>query len=553
MKQTANTFSNTLENIFLELIQKGVITSSRQSTIKNSLTSYAVLLGKNIGNCLPENFVLPVAERNSLIDKGLVRVKKSRSGATGLSESAFRNVKNDVSFILRKAEEFELIESSLVKLAFYREAQVAAKSFPTGRPPRGEQYWIPKYTLDPIPGLFQDELDAYRLWTTSPSTSKRPLSLKRRPVTQDATELSIKRFAGFLVKFRGVRAEDINLFCLTEPQNLEDYIEWYVENHGGKYTVTVRDICAKVKCLATYFQVIATTNDVKRDMGERIIEIEGFKSTLPPTVRVVDKKTRWISLKELDAIGVAYDPVNFERRNTSKGNAGRVAKMLREFEQGIFPKENKFRVTAMQAGVSLMLRFIVRIPLRQRNLREMEWNPMHPELGRNLYKCDGQWRIRFRGEQMKISHKGGKENIVDYTFPPSLSADLDRFMKCWRPILIDTKTNLHLAPEVPNELPKIIGQEYFFLNSFGAPIDVNQMINLISRLTYRYVKVAMNPHMIRSIWATEYLKKHGMNGVATCAYMLNDAINTILNAYADLLTPDCEAAASSWLDDMLSN
>ncbi len=553
MKETANNFNDSLENIFIQLIEKGVITPSRQPNIKSSLRKYGTLLGSSIATCLPKTFVLPAAERNALIDKGLARITKSRSGANGLGESAFRNVKNDVSFVLRQAEEFKLIESSLVELASYKEAQVTAMSFPTGRPARGEQHWIPKYILDPVPDSFQEELDAYRLWTTSPSTPKRPLSLKRRSITQDTAEPYIKRFAGFLVKFKGFRAKNITLFCLTEPQNLEDYVKWYVENHGGKHTATVRDICAKVTCLAMYLQIIATTGDVKRVMEERIIGIREYKSTLPPTVTVVNKKTRWISLKELDAIGVAYDPANFERRNMSKGNIDRFAKVLREFEQGIFPKGNRFRVTAMQAGVSLMLRLIVRIPLRQRNLREMEWNPTRPELGRNLYKSDGQWRIRFKGEQLKIGHKGGKENMVDYAFPASLSADLDRYMKWWRPILINTKTNLHLAPEVPNEMPKIVDQEYFFLKSIGDPFDLDRLIDLISRVTYKYVKVAMNPHIIRSVWATEYLKKHGMGGAATCAYMLNDNINTILNTYADLLTPDCEAAASSWLDDMLSD
>jgi hypothetical protein len=556
MKETANNFNDSLENIFVQLIEKGVITPSRQPNIRGSLRKYAALLGSSsISTCLPKTFVLPAAERNALIDKGLARITKSHSGANGLGASAFRNVKNDVSFILRQAEEHNLVERSLVKLASYKEAQVTAMSFSngTGRPPRGEQHWIPKYILDPVPVSFQEELDAYRVWTTSLHTPKRPLSLKRRPITQDSAEPYIKRFAGFLVKFKDFRAEDVTLFCLTEPQNLDDYIKWYVENHGGKYTGTVSDICAKVTCLAMYLQIIATTGDLKRVMEERIIGIREFKSTLPPTVKVVDKKKRWISLKELDAIGVAYDPANFERRNMSKTALDKYAKVLREFEQGIFPEGNKFRVTAMQAGVSLMLRLIVRIPLRQRNLREMEWNPIRPELGRNLYKSDGQWRIRFKGEQMKISHKGGKENMVDYAFPPSLSADLDRYMKWWRPILINTKTNLHLAPEVPNELPKIVDQEYFFLNSLGAPFDLERILDLISRVTYKYVKVAMSPHIIRTVWATEYLKKHGMDGVATCAYMLNDAIHTVLTTYADLLTPDCEVAASSWLDNMLSD
>jgi hypothetical protein len=553
MKQTANDSSNSLENIFLQLIEKGAITSSRQSTIKSSLSKYTALLESSIATCLPKTFVLPAAERNALIDNGLARITKSHSGANDLGASAFRNVKNDVSFILRQAAEYKLLEPSLVELASYKEAKVTSMSFPNGRPARGEQHLVSKYTLDPVPSSFQDELDAYRIWTTSPYTPKRPLSLKRRPVTQDTAELIIKRFAGFLVKFKGFRAEEITLSCLTAPQNLADYIGWYVENHGGRYTDTVGLICSKAACLAKYLQITVATSDVKRDMEEQITGIKEFKATLPATVKVVDKTTRWISLKELDAIGVAYDPANFAKRNVSMRCFNQFAKVLRESEQGVFPNGAEFSKVALQAGESLMLRLIVRIPLRQRNLREMEWNPVRPELGRNLYKCDGQWRIRFKGVQLKIGHKGGKENVVNYTFPPDLSADLDRYMKLWRPILVDSTTNIHCAPEVPGERPKIVDQEYFFLNSLGAPFTSDRIRDLISNLTYKYVKIAMSPHIIRSVWATEFLKKKGMEGVATCAYMLNDTIQTILNTYADLLTPDCEAAASSWLDDILSD
>jgi hypothetical protein len=551
MKQTANNFNDSLENIFGVLIEKGDIKSSRRQTIKGSLNKYAALLGGTIATCLPKTFVLPPAERNALIDAGLARTTKSRSGATGLGDDAIRNVKNDVSFFLARAAEYKLLEPALVKLASYKEAQMPANA--AGRPKRGEHYAVDKYTLDPVPISFQNELAAYRKWTTSPITPKRPTSLARRPITQDRAEEVIKRFAGYLVKFKGFHAEEITLACLTVPQNLADYIGWYVENQGGRYTAGLKYICSKVTTLATYLQITAATDDVKQDIEQRITEIKEFTVALPATVQVVDKKARWISLKELDAIGAAHDPVNFAKRDMSYSRFRELTVFFREREQGIFPKKKTFCKIALQACESLMLRLIVRIPLRQRNLRIMEWNPARPELGRHLYKCNGLWRIRFSGKDLKVSHRGSKENMVDFEFPPDLSAELDRYIKLWRPLVVKSTSNLHRAPERAEDRPKIVNQEYFFLNSKGKPFTSKNIVELISHLTYKYVGVSMTPHIIRSVWSTEYLEEKGMDGVATCAYMINDTIQTVLTTYADILTPARQAAATSWLSGHLAN
>jgi hypothetical protein len=363
----------------------------------------------------------------------------------------------------------------------------------------------------------------------------------------------MKRLAGYLVKFKGFRTEEITLSCLTAPQNLMDYVAWYVKSQGGRYTGGVSQICSHATSLVRYLQITAATGDVKRDIEERIIEIKEFKAALPAPVKVVDKKRRWISLKELDAIGVAYDPANFAKRDLVKDTEQGYIRLFRNFEQGIFPKGGKFREIALQAGESLMLRLLVRIPMRQRNLREMEWNPDRPELGRNLYKSGDQWHLRFRGVDMKIARKGGKENMVNYVFPPDLSADLDRYIKLWRPLVVNSTTNLHCSPERASDMPKIVDQEYFFLNSKGTPFTSERLVNSISNLTYKYVGVAMNPHIVRSVWATEYLKEKGMPGVVTCAYMLNDTIQTVLDTYADILTPDCQNDATSWLSMHLAN
>jgi hypothetical protein len=176
----------------------------------------------------------------------------------------------------------------------------------------------------------------------------------------------------------------------------------------------------------------------------------------------------------------------------------------------------------------------------------MEWDPVHPERGRNLYKIDGEWHIRFGGPELKIGQRGGEENQVDYVIPPDLSGDLDRYMKIWRPLVINSTSKRHCAPERPTDMPKIVGQEYFFLNSHGRQLTMDGVNDSISKLTYQYVGVAMNPHTIRSIWVTEYLEEN-VGDAATAAYMINDTIETVLKTYAKLVTAKRQGAATTWL------
>ena len=57
------------------------------------------------------------------------------------------------------------------------------------------------------------------------------------------------------------------------------------------------------------------------------------------------------------------------------------------------------------------------------------------------------------------------------------------------------------------------------------------------------------PHLIRTIWATEYIeKKRDFTGAA---YMLGDNVATVLRAYQDILGKDQHAKAKDFLAEAL--
>ena len=61
-------------------------------------------------------------------------------------------------------------------------------------------------------------------------------------------------------------------------------------------------------------------------------------------------------------------------------------------------------IHALQHQHALMLRLLVRIPLRSRNLREIQ-------LDNNLYHDQhGHWHLHFRGEELKVGTRNGRTN-----------------------------------------------------------------------------------------------------------------------------------------------
>ena len=68
-------------------------------------------------------------------------------------------------------------------------------------------------------------------------------------------------------------------------------------------------------------------------------------------------------------------------------------------------------------------------------------------------------------------------------------------------------------------------------------------------MTWKFSGVPVNPHMIRDIWATEYIKS--TRDIIGAAYMLGDTVETVLKYYAHLLDADAEERAVQWLTTRL--
>jgi hypothetical protein len=71
----------------------------------------------------------------------------------------------------------------------------------------------------------------------------------------------------------------------------------------------------------------------------------------------------------------------------------------------------------------------------------------------------------------------------------------------------------------------------------------------MSRMTWKFSGVPVNPHMICDIWATEYTKS--TRDIIGAAYMLGNTVEMVLKYYAHLLDADAEERAVQWLTTRL--
>lgn len=524
----------TLGEVLGALFENDAILQSRKGPIKTALKQYSRLLGySNPNECPFETYFVKDHVRNLLIDEGANRTANKRNGSTSLGPDAVRNLKNNVSFVLRKALELGIISSP--------EELFSSKtgSRPFGKRPRRHEHVISsKYILDPIPFRLTEEIRECEAWSTKIVNPARPGKLLKRPVSFESHRKAALHVAGYLVKFKGFDRDSINLSTLISGSNPFDYIAWYIEQQG-RVTGGALAKLSKVNVLARYL-LITAHSDKKSEIQHMIEECARFRSSLGPPMAVVDKSKRWLSLSEFEKVRLSIYPLN----------ARRVA----EFTDGTRQMMRRTGCSSSRSGrrlasgvlTSLMMGLELRIPLRQRNLREMSWNPKYPEDGQNLYRRHGNWYLRFSGPELKIPFVRGTVHSIEHDFPLDLVNLLEEWLWKWRPIQVLGQK----ADQKGNECCKN-EQEFVFLNMSGGPLTSPRINEAFQSATYKFTGIAVSVHMVRTIWATEYIKS--TRNLIDAAFMLGDTVETVLKSYAKLLDQDCGKRASEWVAKTLGN
>jgi hypothetical protein len=158
----------------------------------------------------------------------------------------------------------------------------------------------------------------------------------------------------------------MSLSKISDPDNAIGYIEWFIQQQG-RFTVSAARGIEVLVALARYLSITAQSSDQQKAFEQRVAELKRYRKNLGLPEPVTDKAKRWISLRKLETVGLSIYPLNARRLSELVPCAR--SRVLKHQRNG-FKRYTKYAYMVMQ---SFLIRLSIRLPLRQRNFREMLW------------------------------------------------------------------------------------------------------------------------------------------------------------------------------------
>lgn len=483
----------TLADVLATLETQGALKRSRVPAMKTSLKYLAAALGHSS----PEQCPLDGALRQEATWGKALESHFQALEAQGRTISAYtrRNVRNDIRKVLKLAEELGLLPKPLPSSLLPK---------PQRRPFRLQQRLASPYKLT---YSRNDGLRHYRLpqaeWPQDIQTGWQDYlarcGLGLRQSTLTTYGRCMGTYLGYQVHIVGRTPTWDDLFQVAA---LRAFVLWHAARLGRSLSVHGRQV-------ATIITTIA--NVVGHSQAPALAD---FRNTLPVPAPLHTKRAHWISLAQLEEVAESCladgrKPVVIQP-GTRHGGAGRAS--------------------AFQRGV--ILKLFVRVPLRQRNVREMQ-------LEKNLWQdpTTGHWHLHFAGDELKIAHRGAEINKYELnlsTYRPEFIPVLEDFLTGYRPRLPGAQTS-----------------PFVFLTHRGRPFNEQSLREELMLAVGMRTGKRFYPHLVRTIWATEYLTSTPAPDWTTAAVMLGDKVSTVMARYHDLEDSAHHPKASDFLSRVL--
>jgi hypothetical protein len=393
--------------------------------------------------------------------------------ATPPSVHTVRNTRRNISLVFRRAQSLGLLQplTALPPLSPQPSREDLQRASARSSPYRAHyQYQRQFYALPAAqwPPAIQAGWTAY---TTRKRRTLRACTLQRH------TEY-LAQYLGFLHTIhRDPLTAWEDLFAL---ERIEAFVSWHTQRAGVRMTTHAHNT---VKLLRTITVTLKLTH------APALTE---YCRELPQPAPLHDKRYHWLSRTTLEQI--ALDLLAEARRPLTRG----------------MDRHHPGLVRAILFQQALILRLLVRIPLRVRNICELQRE-------RNLAQDDaGCWWLDFAGEELKVGRRRGRPNHFRPPFPEDLVPHLEEFLATRRPLLRHAAT----AP-------------WLFLTRAGNAYNPRALWQELRARVLQRTGKRFYPHLIRTIWATEYLTEHP-GDVRGAAYWLNDTPETVLKRYHEL-------------------
>ena len=485
----------TLTELFTTMITHGHLPARRAKDLKTSIRYLARALGKETPEqCHEDDFGVATALWKEKLDRYF------GSLATAPSPHTVRNTRNNLRFLFRVAHEAGLLTPprGLPILGPGRTAHQKAARLTSPYRQRWHASHAP-YRLAPADWP-EDIQTAWHAYCAS-------RQLKTRPITLQYRTACLSTYLGFLITIAGVAVHWDDLF---QVPHIDHFVRW--NSHRSQTTITTQ-----ARQLVHILGIIA-----KQLPHPSLATIKSYERDLPTPEPMHDKKAHWITLRELEQVGLALLQ-DARKPVTSHGKSV----LTRPSYHTVCASPGLVR--AVQHQHALILRLLVRIPLRSRNIREMQFE-------RNLYQDEANhWHLHFQGTQLKSGTRHGRSNSyhVDLTsYCPDLLPHLEEFLTVYR-------------PRIPQPPPR----SYVFATRCGNAYTDHALRQELATHVLRRTNKRFYPHLIRTIWATEFISQ--TRDFTTAAYMLGDTVQVVLQRYQEVLDKDHQDKASQFLTAVL--
>jgi hypothetical protein len=457
----------TLTELLDALTQRSAIPPARVKDLKTSLRYLA-----RAEDTTPDNLI-----NAETLEPRYQTVVRAYFAAMNPNPSRYtiRNTLNNLSFFFRTARACGLLQTFIPQPA-RQKINNALREEASQTSPYMKYFRVTNYKYRLPPTAWPPNILAG--WTRYLSARQFEL----RATSLRAYELQFTRYISYLLTFEQPAVTTWDQ--LFDPERLKHYIQWHAKRMGiSRITTTGTKAVALMIMIA------------RHDERPEYPLLKAFARKLPTPEPIHDKQRaeHSITLQELENVGLtllqeAHRPIDSRRQWGGSRLAVRHAK-------------------------ALMIRLLTRVPLRQRNIRELQ-------LGRNLCRDhQGVWQLQFQGEELKIGQRGGRINTFRIPFPPDLIEHLDEYLQHYRPLL-----------------PRSVEDQHLFLNAKGRPYTTQKLHNTLFIHIYARTGKRFYPHLIRTIWTDTYLLQTG--DISTAAFMLNDRPETVLNRYHELRAND---------------
>jgi site-specific recombinase XerD len=483
----------TLADLLSALLSRNALSTKQAKRTKDYQTSLRYLAAA-LGHDSPATCALDVATRD--IDAWLAALETHFQALTAqgrsISAATRRNTRNNIRVLFRLAETQGLLQAPLpVRLlakpkreAYQRQHRETALYQSTYHPTIGPRdYGLPQAQWPP------DVQAGWQAYQTR-------CGLRVRETTLQVRAWRLASYVGYLVHVAGT---PLTWDACFDPEQLMAFVRWHGTRLGRRISVFARQVAITLAHVA---------KELEHPNAQALAKL---RNALPRPEPMHVKRDHWVTLAQLEEVANACLSEGRLPFNVCRGTRNPGAYRASQFQKG------------------LILKLLVRIPLRQRNVREIQ-------LGKHLYQDQGtkHWHLHLQGDDLKIGTR--KEQVNTYhvnlsTYCPDWPPLLEEFLETYRPRLRGAET------------------PYLFLTTRGRPYNTRGLHEEIAAVVGMRTGKRFYPHLIRTIWATECLER--TKDFQLAASMLGDTLKVVMDTYYDVVHTDQHAKAAAFLASAL--